>query len=132
MQRALYATEQSAAVGFADLRPSVCSQNDRFVHQPRQANRIPSCPARPANGLGRFKVGHQSALSGTTPLGRILIQNKVLRFIEPSAYLRILLTPRLRALFRARDEHDVTYGRIARIVCSDETAVELLEVVAPE
>ena len=74
----------------------------------------------------------EEILSGTTPLGRILIENKVLRFIEPEAYLRIPLTSRLQALFRARDEHDVTYGRIARIVCSDETAVELLEVVAPE
>ncbi len=78
------------------------------------------------------KKVREEILSATTPLGRILIQNKVLRFIEPSAYLRIPLTPRLRALFRARDEHDATYGRIARIVCSDETAVELLEVVAPE
>ncbi len=89
-------------------------------------------------GVMRIRLSYCAAkvreeiLAGTTPLGRILIQNKVLRFIEPSAYLRISLTPRLRALFRVRDEHDVTYGRIARIVCSDATAVELLEVVAPE
>lgn len=71
-------------------------------------------------------------LSGETPLGRILIDHRVLRSIEPHAYLRVALTPRLRALFRADPDHDVTYGRIARIICADQTAVELLEVVAPE
>ena len=74
----------------------------------------------------------EEILSGRTPLGRILIENAVLRSIEPEAYLRLELTPRLRRLFRAGDGHNVTYGRIARIVCADETAVELLEVVAPE
>lgn len=74
----------------------------------------------------------EAILSGRAPLGRILIENEVLRSIEPEAYLRIELTPRLRQLFRIGGEHDVTYGRIARIVCADETAVELLEVVAPE
>ena len=89
-------------------------------------------------GVMRIRLSYCAAkvreeiLAGTTPLGRILIESKVLRFIEPSAYLRIPLTPRLRALYRIGEEHDVTYGRIARIVCSDQTAVELFEVVAPE
>ena len=67
-----------------------------------------------------------------TPLGRILIEHNVLRWLEPDAYLRLRLDGRLRELFGASGDATVTYGRLARIFCDGEPAVELLEVLAPE
>ncbi len=74
----------------------------------------------------------EAIVGGVTPLGRILIENEVLRRIEPHAYLHVELTPRLRELFRVGEGHSVTYGRVARIICAGKPVVELLEIVAPE
>ena len=70
---------------------------------------------------------------GDRPLGRILIENEVLRWIETEAYLRVSLrSAALRDLFGASESQPVTFGRIATIHCNNEPAVELLEIVAPE
>ena len=66
-----------------------------------------------------------------TPLGRILIENNVLRRIEPTAFLRIVPDADLQRWF-GLSEPLTTYGRLAIIHCDHKPAVELLEIVAPE
>ncbi len=68
-------------------------------------------------------------LSKQVPLGRILIENQVMRRIEPTAYLRIEPGPEMQAWF---DRSASTYGRLAFIHCDGQPAIELLEVVRPE
>jgi hypothetical protein len=70
-------------------------------------------------------------LSRQTPLGRVLIQNNVLRRIEPTAFLRVTPGPAMVKWF-GLDRPRPTYGRLAMIHCDDQPAVELLEIVAPE
>jgi chorismate-pyruvate lyase len=70
-------------------------------------------------------------VAGRTPLGRILIQHKVLRRIEPTAFLRVMPGLAMMRWF-ALDRPQETYGRLAIIHCDERPAVELLEIVAPE
>jgi hypothetical protein len=73
-------------------------------------------------------------LNGRTPLGRILIQHKVLRRIEPIAFLRVDLGPLQRQWFNLDldDGRTTTYGRLGIIYCDNRPAVEVVEIVAPE
>ncbi len=73
----------------------------------------------------------QEILAEKTPLGRILIENKVLRRIEPTAYLRVTPGPGMMTWFGLKEPR-ITYGRLALIHCDGRPAVELLEIVAPE
>lgn len=73
----------------------------------------------------------EKILEKKTPLGRILIENNVLRRIEPTAFLRIIPGPDMMAWF-GLEEPIPTYGRLAMIHCDEQPAVELLEIVAPE
>jgi hypothetical protein len=70
-------------------------------------------------------------LSRQIPVGRVLIQNNVLRRIEPTAFLRVIPGPAMMKWF-GLDRPTPTYGRLAIIHCNDQPAVELLEIVAPE
>lgn len=71
------------------------------------------------------------------PLGRILIENNVLRRISTHVLLRILPNEEMRRCFGMKkaangaDGEDYVYGRLATIYCNDEPAVDLLEVAAP-
>ncbi len=67
---------------------------------------------------------------GETPLGRILIQNNVLREVELLALWRIAAGPRL-AEELAIAPGGVIYGRSARIIVNGRPRVELLEIVRP-
>jgi chorismate-pyruvate lyase len=72
----------------------------------------------------------QEIESETVPLGRVLIEHKVMREIELLSLWRVDPSAELRALFNmGRDE--VTYGRTAIIHVDGEPAVELLEIAAP-
>jgi chorismate-pyruvate lyase len=73
----------------------------------------------------------QEILAEKTPLGRILIENNVLRRIEPTAYLRVTPGPGMMTWFSLREPR-ITYGRLALIHCDGRPAVELLEIVTPE
>jgi chorismate-pyruvate lyase len=73
----------------------------------------------------------EKIVAGKTPLGRILIQHNVLRRIEPTAYLRVPPTAGLMQHF-TESQSRPTYGRLAIIHCDGKSAIELLEVVAPE
>jgi hypothetical protein len=76
------------------------------------------------------KVKHE-ILSEQIPLGRVLIQNGVLRKIEPTAYLRVTPGRDMMGWFGLKEPR-ITYGRLALIHTNRQPAVELLEVVAPE
>ena len=66
--------------------------------------------------------------SEQTPLGRILIQHNVLRYVRPLSLWKIVPGPDLRQLF-GLEQTSACYGRTALIYCNGLPAVELLEVV---
>ncbi len=88
-------------------------------------------------GLMRFHFRYCSEkvkkeiLSRETPLGRILIQNNVLRRIEPKRFLRVTPGPEMMKWFGLQTP-EPAYGRLAIIYCNEQPAVELLEIVRPE
>jgi chorismate-pyruvate lyase len=65
------------------------------------------------------------------PLGRILIEHRVLRRVAPDAYLHFSAADPLAARFGLRTPRDC-WGRLATITCDGAPAVDLLEVVRPE
>lgn len=65
------------------------------------------------------------------PLGRVLIENNVLRKIELFDLFRVECGKVLSDFFGV-PIGTVTYGRTALIHCDNEPAIELLEVVRPE
>ena len=68
--------------------------------------------------------------SQTKPLGRILIEHKVLRQVHTKKLWKVTPGDDLRRLFDI-PPGQVTYGRTAAIHCNGEPAIELLEIVAP-
>ena len=87
-------------------------------------------------GLVRFDLSvvvpevRDEILSERTPLGRILINYNILRYIDLGAILRFEVGPSLAQLF-ACSNSAVTYGRLATIFCNHRPAVDLLEISAP-
>ena len=77
------------------------------------------------------KAVREEILFGQTPLGRILINHKVLRRIEPTAYFRVIPSPAMMEWFKL-DQPRITYGRMGIIYCDERPAIEVLEIVAPE
>jgi chorismate-pyruvate lyase len=73
----------------------------------------------------------QQVESRRAPVGRILIQNNVLREVRLFQLWKVTPGPDLRALFNI-PAGAVTYGRTAIIDCNHAPAVELLEIVTPE
>lgn len=69
-------------------------------------------------------------LAERVPLGRILIDNRVDCRIEPQAFLKVTTDRGLSDLFGTQ-AGQVTYGRIARILCDGKPAIEVIEVPAP-
>ena len=74
----------------------------------------------------------EAIIKARTPLGRILIENDVLRRIETVAFLRFPLDNSFGELLGLGETDGFTYGRIALIFCDGEPAVELLEIIPPE
>ena len=89
-------------------------------------------------GIMRFRLEfvrpevREAILEARTPLGRILIENDVLRRIETVAFLRLPLDNSFGELLGLGEADGFTYGRIALIFCDGEPAVELLEIIPPE
>lgn len=71
----------------------------------------------------------EEIIAGQTPFGRVLIKHKVMRVIEPTAYLKIKPGPEQLAWFGATQPSPI-YGRLAYIHCDNQPAVELFEAVA--
>lgn len=75
-----------------------------------------------------------------TPLGRILIEHDVLRTVQLVSLYRVGPGNELKHYFGLQSTEGASngrkpttcYGRTAIIFCSDEPAVELLEIVVPE
>lgn len=74
------------------------------------------------------KLVRQEIESQRTPLGRVLIEHDVLRWVELVSLWRIVPGPDLRRLL-ALPNNEPVYGRTALIYCNGEPAVELLEIV---
>ncbi|MCC9644620.1 hypothetical protein LOC71_20290 [Rhodopirellula sp. JC740] len=72
-------------------------------------------------------VWHQIA-SGEIPLGRVLIENNVLRQVQLCRLWRVTAGPSL-AKYLNLQVGDVVYGRTALIRCDHKPAIELLEIV---
>lgn len=66
-----------------------------------------------------------------TPLGRILIENNILRRVSTEAFLRIDANDPLTLRFHS-DSNRPAFGRLATIFCNEVPAVDLLEVVHPD
>jgi hypothetical protein len=71
----------------------------------------------------------EEILKRETPLGAILIRQKVLRKVEPRWYLKFPANAPLLAAAGATFPH-TTYGRIGTIYCNHEPAIEVLEIVS--
>ena len=69
-------------------------------------------------------------LEEKTPLGRVLIDNNVLRRIEPTAFLQITPGPKLAGWF-GLSRPETCYGRLGVIFCDDRPAIAVLEILAP-
>lgn len=72
----------------------------------------------------------EAILSQRTPLGRVLIDHGVFTTVEPIAYLKVALGPRLCADFGCPFPA-TTYGRIGAITANGHAAIEVLEIVTP-
>jgi hypothetical protein len=89
-------------------------------------------------GIMQFDFRHCGAgvrdaiLGRSTPLGRILIENGVLRRISTHQLLEIVPDDEIRRHFGLSAAWPGrVYGRLATIFCNEEPAVNLLEIVAP-
>jgi chorismate-pyruvate lyase len=65
-----------------------------------------------------------------TPLGEILIRRRILRRVQPDAFLRFEARDPLAARF-GQSPARPAYGRLATIDCDQRPAVDLLEIVRP-
>jgi hypothetical protein len=64
------------------------------------------------------------------PLGRVLIQNNVLRRIEPTAFLQITPGAKLAEWF-GLSRPETCFGRLGVIFCDDRPAIAVLEILSP-
>jgi hypothetical protein len=74
------------------------------------------------------KEVRDAIIAENAPLGRILIENDVLRVIEPTAYLKIDLSGAMSEWF---GQTGTTYGRLGVIHLDGEPTVELVEILGP-
>lgn len=87
-------------------------------------------------GLVRINLGvcpepvRDAIVEGKTPLGRVLIQNDMLRRVEPIAFLRVALSAEMASWFGVAPGAEA-YGRLGVIYTGDRPAVEVLEILAP-
>jgi chorismate-pyruvate lyase len=85
-------------------------------------------------GIVRMNFGfmapeiREQILARQTPLGAILIQHNVLRWIEPLWFVQLPPSSDIMKLFGVENAEPV-WGRLAVIYCNGEPAIELLEIV---
>jgi len=72
----------------------------------------------------------QAILAEQVPLGRILIEHKMLRRIEPQAFLRVTLNTTMAEWFQVQAGCQ-SYGRIGVIYTDERPVVHVLEILAP-
>ena len=76
------------------------------------------------------KPVRDAIVEGKTPLGRVLIQHDMLRRIEPTAFVRVNLSPKMAEWFGSTSGTE-TFGRLGVIYTGEKPAVEVLEILAP-
>ena len=76
------------------------------------------------------KPVRDAILEGQTPLGRVLIENDMLRRIEPTAFLRVHVSAVMAGWFGCPPGTE-TYGRLGVIYTGDHPVIEVLEILAP-
>jgi hypothetical protein len=72
----------------------------------------------------------EAILEQKIPLGRILIENNVMRRIEPTAILQIEPGTKLMK-WLGMTQPQTTYGRMGVIFCDDQPAIAVLEILTP-
>lgn len=88
-------------------------------------------------GIVRLKLNlinskvREEILSKQIPLGRVLIENNVMRQVQLGSLWKVRCGSILANCFNT-NESSITYGRTALIFLDAEPAIELLEIVAPE
>lgn len=75
------------------------------------------------------QTAREAILQGARPLGRILIEEEILRRISMHGLLQLEPTAELRELVGPTPANEPLYGRLATILCNESPAVDLLEVV---
>lgn len=75
-------------------------------------------------------VVREEIVAAQSPLGEILIRRRILRRVNPEAFLEFDARDPLVARF-GRDGTTPAYGRLATIDCDQRPAVDLLEIVRP-
>ena len=88
-------------------------------------------------GIVRLKLdaldpeARDEILAKQIPLGRVLIQHNVMRYVQLFDVWHVRCGGELASYFNVPSGYE-TFGRTALIYCNDEPAIELLEIVAPE
>jgi chorismate-pyruvate lyase len=72
----------------------------------------------------------EEILAQKTPLGRILIENNVLRRVEPTSFLEVRPGPELARHMELAKPVTI-YGRTGVIFCNDQPAIAVLELLSP-
>jgi hypothetical protein len=75
-------------------------------------------------------VVREQIISQSAPLGRVLIENGVLREVHPTGYLKVSPHASLRESFRLAAPTPL-YGRVGVITADGRPAIEVLEILAP-
>ena len=75
------------------------------------------------------QAAREAILEGARPLGRILIDEEILRRISMHGLLRLEPNDELREVAGPQDGEGPLFGRLATILCNESPAVDLLEVV---
>ena len=71
----------------------------------------------------------EQIVEGRTPLGRVLIENNVLRKVEPMGFFRVRTNAAMNAWFGETEAVD-TYGRLGVIHTDGKPAIEVLEILS--
>jgi hypothetical protein len=74
------------------------------------------------------KTAREEIVAEKTPLGRVLINHKILRRVVPHHYVRFDADCPVIRLYNLPTPQ-TTYGRLGTIFCNEKPAIELLEIV---
>ena len=72
----------------------------------------------------------EQILSKRTPLGRVLIENDVLRDVRPTGFFQVTPSPKMCEWF-GLSEPTPTYGRLGVIYTDNNPAIQVAEILAP-
>ncbi len=96
---------------------------------------------RPSGRIVQFGIVHidlgmldpivsQEIVAGQTPLGRVLLQNDILRTVRPIQFFRLTPTPIMCEWFGLKEPTE-TYGRLGVIYTDLAPAIRVAEILTP-